>query len=72
MSKIVLALSGERRGDEAAEERVYAWFGTRLEFGVMLNAHEERALRQLHGFHEPAVRREAGERQPRVAAERAR
>ena len=35
--------------------------GTALEFGMILDSHMERPVRELYGFNKPAVRRNAAE-----------
>lgn len=46
----------QRGADEAAEERM-CFVRTGFELRMILYADIERAIRNLYGFHEPAVRR---------------
>ena len=51
--------------NEALEQRMGV-IGPGFELRVILNAHKERAVCQLHRFYQTAVRRQAGQRQTRA------
>ena len=50
----------DSRLDKADKQRM-GLVGAAFEFGMELNAHEEILMRQLDGFHQPPIRRKAGE-----------